>query len=590
MDVKGYTIGSEMTLDVDDSIWVEADARGWIVTVCIANVAAAIAVGSVHDVTAHRRIETLYHPGNRSTPMIPRRFSENACSLLEGQERSVMAIRIRLDHMLDPQGLPTISATKLKSQAKLSHKQIPSILSDESHPLHKEVFTASKLASGLMDKRRRDGAFVLYDLSSGWVMTETGHVRQLKDVTETVGYIIVQELMVLANGELARFCVEKNIPVPFRNHVARRSAPSRGRMMEMIHQGLESAVPAEFERAREGFMMVMEKAHYSASPQGHYGLNLPAYLHGTSPIRRYADLITQRQVIGYLAGGNIPYDHGQVDEMCSHINDTLEKVSQKRTWEEVNRANNRTENHIKGGRLSKIKAKDFERVVKVSVRGEFDAGVSAEFLRRLDSNKRSLINTFQILLKGGDEWIDTKRKIIDYLVDHPSDASSISVIAEQAGFWKGPKFDVRRGGSEAFVVHIASLSFEEPEIKTEECRGGTLKLAKQMATIDAMCICIGEPRPKWPEFKAPSASKKKSKLPDIKSTNPIGELAEYCQAMGIDLPEYIDERVGGSDHKPNFSVQCKAAGVHVKSPPLASKKAAKKDSARRVIQLILERS
>ena len=80
---------------------------------------------------------------------------------------------------------------------------------------------------------------------------------------------------------------------------------------------------------------------------------------------------------------------------------------------------------------------------------------------------------------------------------------------------------------------------------------------------------IDEPLIEWPTPKEISeAPTKKHRLPDRNSINPIGELMEYCQIRALELPEYEDERVGGSDHKPEFTVSCKAAGVHVKSPPM----------------------
>lgn len=591
MDVKGFTIDSPTTRDIDDSVWVESDSRGWTVTTCIANVAAAIAKDSTFDETAKRRAETLYHANGRTSPMIPRRFSEGSCSLFEGEARSVMAIRIRLDHMLEPQGLPRISEAQLKSIKRFSYSDITDILQDKESDLNKEVEAAARLSTMLMAKRRENGAFVLYDMIDGWVMSETGHVRRLKDVRETMGHIIVQELMILSNSELARFCLEKDIPVPFRNHVAKSSAPPRERMLELLEQGLSGAVK-DIDRAQKSFMMVMNKASYSASVEGHYGLNLPAYLHGTSPIRRYPDLIAQRQILGHLNGRNLPYSHDEIEEICDHINGVVVRNAEKRAHAEIGKANERAHKAIGNGALSRLTAKKFERVVKVSTRGKFDRSVSQELVRRIENGTAALVDMVQVLLCSGEEWLEMRRTILLYLVRNPHHAPSVANLATQIGKWGEPKFLTRRGGEEHSLIHITSVRFEEPKLETQEVKAPSLKLSRQMAIVEAFAIHLGEPRPTWPDIRASSAQgvKKNRKTLDRNSTNPIGELMEYCQSKSLELPKYEFARSGGPDHNPEFTFSCKAAGVHVKSEPMTSKKLAKKEAASRAIQLLLERT
>ncbi len=590
MDVKGFTIDSSSARDIDDSIWVESDSRGWTVTTCIANVAAAIAKDSIFDNTAKRRAETIYHANGRSRPMIPRRFSEGSCSLFEGEERSVMAIRIRLDHMLEPQGLPRISSAKLTSLKRFSYGDVHGALKNEGASLHSELNTAARLSSMLADRRRSRGAFALYDAANGWVMSESGHVRKLKDARETIGHIIVQEMMILSNAELARFCLEKNIPAPFRNHVSKSSAPPRGRMLDLLERGLHGT-DGDFERAQSSFLLVMDKARYSASVEGHYGLNLPAYLHGTSPIRRYADLVAQRQILGHLNGRNLPYSSGEIAELCDQINDSLLSNASRRSSDEIAIANDSAERSIAKGGLSKLSSRNFERVVKVSTRGNFDRAVSEELIRRIKKDSGSLVDIVQVLLSSGEEWRDTRREILQHLTDNPHHAPSVANLAVQIGKWSEPKFHVRRGGDENSVVHFTSVEFENPSIQTKEVVAPSLKLSKQMSVVEAFAIHLDEPRPSWEGAgRSRCIRSKTDKVLDRNSSNPVGELMEYCQSRSKELPVYESSRAGGTDHRPEFTFTCKVAGLHVKSEPMASKKLAKKEAAKRAIQLILERT
>ncbi len=592
MDVKGFTIDSSSTLDVDDAIWVESDSRGWTITVCISNVAAAISKGSTFDDTARRRVQTKHLAGGRSTPMIPRHFSEGSCSLFEGKQRSVMAIRIRLDHMLDPQGFPNVDESKLISQKKLSYADIPNIIEDERAQLHKEVSLAARLATALVDKRRRNGAFVLYDLANGWIMTESGRARKIKDVRETIGHIIVQELMILTNMELARFCLEKEIPVPFRNHTARASAPPRQRMMDLLEQGISGPVQ-EFERAQDSFMMVMNEAVYGLDLEGHYGLNLPAYLHGTSPTRRFADLVTQRQIIGYLNGGNFAYTNDEVHEMCERINAIIAKKAQEESEVAVTRANKSDAKSIDKGRLSRLSrlsVKEFERVVKASVcGGSHKPDVAMEFLRRLERDEASLVDMYYLLLESGEPWVETRKSVLSHLVEHPNKATEVANVAGQLGGWSEPKFFIQQKGERDSLVHESTVKFDKPKLAIGPIRASSKRLAKQMLIVEAFAEYICEPNPQWPKMDAGPPDRAPRKL-DVDSINPIGELMEYCQFVGISLPQYKSDRYVFDDHKPKFVVSCKAAGLHVKSSPSDSKKQAKKESARRAIQLILERT
>jgi len=589
LDVKGFTIDSSSTLDVDDAIWVESDSRGWTITVCIANVAAAISKGSTFDDTARRRVQTLYLAGGRSTPMIPRHFSEGSCSLFEGKQRSVMAIRIRLDHMLDPQGLPQIDESKLISKKKLSYADIPNIIENESAQLHKEISLAARLATALVDKRRNNGAFVLYDLANGWIMTESGRVRKLKYVRETIGHVIVQELMILTNMELARFCLEKEIPVPFRNHTARTSAPPRQRMMDLLEQGISGPVQ-EFERAQDSFMMIMNEAVYGPTLEGHYGLNLRAYIHGTSPIRRFADLITQRQIIGHINGGNLAYTKGEVREMCEHINVVMATKAQEESEVATTRANKRGTKAIDEGGLSRLSVREFERVVKASVCGDsHKPDVAMEFLRRLKRDEASLVDMYYLLLESGESWVETRKSILSHLVEHPNKATEVANVAGQLGGWSEPKFFIQQKGEGDSLVHESTVKFDKPKLAIGPIRASSKRLAKQVLIVETFAEYICEPKPQWPKVDAELPNKALRKL-DVDSINPIGELMEYCQFTGIDLPQYKSDRYVYDNNNPKFVVSCEAAGLHVKSSPSDSKKQAKKESARRAIQLILERT
>jgi len=584
MDVCGFTIDGPTTRDIDDAIWVDTTMRGWTVTVCVANVAAAIALNSTFDQTAYRRVNTIYLAGDRNKPMIPRRFSEGSCSLFPGEQRSVMAIRIHLDHALEPQGLPIIGEAKLTSLRQLAYAEVPGIVMDARDGLHHPIRNAEKLAHGLMQKRRMNGAFVLYDLANGWIMSESGHIRKLKDSKETVGNIIIQELMILANAQVARYCLEKGIPIPYRNHTSRISAPPRERMMELIEQGLRGPV-SSFERARGSFMMVMNRAVYNAKLEGHYGLNLPAYTHSTSPIRRYADLIVQRQLLAHIRRSELPYTIDDIEEMCAHINTVVASQSEEKSEAAIERANKKAARQSEGN-LENLPDKEFSRVLKVAARGKYLQHVDAEFRRRIESGASSLIDEHFILLESdGEEWNQSRRLILEKLFESPHKATSLATLAHQNSGWSEPKFIMRQGGEDNSLVHYASAEFKSPKLKTPDVVGSSKKLARQRAAVTAFHLHLGQPPPSWVSAPSPAGA---VALPDASTANPIGALNEYCQKLGEKLPEYTADHY--SNETTMFVVSCRVLNLHVKSSGQPSKKAAKKEAAQRALQLIIERS
>ena len=583
MDVQGITIDGKTTRDRDDAIWAQGDSRGWTVTVCIANVAAAVDKDSPSDEDAHRRVETSYLAGDRSRPMLPRRFSEGSCTLTEGQERDVMAIRIRLDHSLDPQFI-AIDASRLTSKKQLAYEEVPGILGDEKHPLHAAVSPLAKLANGLMEKRRSAGAFVLYDLHTGWVMSEEGFLRRLKDTKETFGYIIVQELMILANSELAKYCAENSIPVPYRNHTARAAAPDRAAMMERVSLGLTAAVP-DLDVARKQFSLVMNKADYGPIIDGHYGLNLPAYLHGTSPIRRYADLICQRQILAFAAGKPLPYTAEEVGQIAEHINATLIAKAKEVSHTALERANRQAEKALRTDDLSRLSDREFERVIKVSVRSEdFNPIVAESFLHKLKAGTASLVDMHFILFKSREDWQPIRKAIVTHLVENPHKGTSIVTIAAQTDGWSEPKYKIQRIGEGHLVVHDVQVSFAKPGIESPKLTASSSKVAKRRAVVEAIARAVGEEIPAWSAVV--QEAEKVVGIPDPQCENPVGGLSEYCQFAGTELPVYETERAGGADHESQFVVTCKALRQSATSPPKPTKKSAKKQSARMLLRIL----
>ena len=134
--------------------------------------------------SAKERVVTRYYLGGHSS-MLPRGVEEKL-SLLPGVRRKGVTVELLFGASNELVGT-RIEATTIESVAKLSYDQIPAILATPGHVLHGPTKRLAAVASALMGQRRARGAFVLYDLTHGWVASEEGHIKKLERVAGRSG-------------------------------------------------------------------------------------------------------------------------------------------------------------------------------------------------------------------------------------------------------------------------------------------------------------------------------------------------------------------------------------------------------------------
>lgn len=285
--IQAVTIDPPGAKDLDDAIWVEPVHDGWLVTTCIANVADQVSLRSAIESAARARLATHYYrDGNR--PMLPRVFAEEKASLIPGKPRPVVAVQtfVGMDGAV---GSFRVGVGEFVSVGHLSYEEVPSFLRSEGK--HTKMLTAAeRCASALLARRRSKGALTLYDSKRGWTTTEEGALKRV-GYRAVVGSHIVHEMMLLTNKLLSEYAHTHQIPILYRNHESRADRSSILLMLsEMLDQS--DVVIEEYRRSVAG---QLQRAEYGATSRGHFALNVEHYCHATSPIRRYADLVTQRQ-------------------------------------------------------------------------------------------------------------------------------------------------------------------------------------------------------------------------------------------------------------------------------------------------------
>ena len=540
--VLGVTIDDQHTRDIDDAIWVKSNGTGYTATVSIADVAKVVPPGSNLHRLAQDRLATKYFASGTNFPMLPRTLADWEISLWPNKLKRTITVEVSLDENLTPTNVRLFRST-LVSKQKLAYDQIPGILADKNDPLHSVTALAHKLAFGLLTKRRNNGAMVLYDLNNGWVMAEDGHIRPLKNKNDAVGYIIIQELMILANQAVSVYAQEKGIPILFRNHEGTQTPTDREALLAQIRDA-EHTPLYNLDFLRKKTHLLLEKARYGGTVKGHFGLNIPSYTHFTSPIRRFADLVVHQQIRAYLKGTPLPYTQEELEVLGESITQRLDERATRRNDAEKTRAEQRATIAIERRKLDALTPKEFERATKVQTRsGEeaHDHFIEAFEAKLTEGTLPLICAAFVFFTPPETEgWMRLRAGILQWITKSPELAISLVTMAQQTHEWPSVEFEVVSGGQDHSKTFKArALLLREPLIKGPWCQGPNIKLAKQYATVGLLAQLFGlDP----PEFQSPREAAKVEPLNKwtlfLEGKHPVSVLGEWCQAQKWEMPVY----------------------------------------------------
>ena len=319
------TIDGEDARDFDDAVWAEETAQGFRLIVAIADVSHYVRPGSALDAEARERATSVYFPG-RVLPMLPEELSNHLCSLMPQLDRLCMACEMQVNRA----GTVTKSrfhAAVMRSAARLTYTQVAALL--EGQPAARQALAAvapviERLhrAYGALRKRREARGALDFEAPEVKVLLKDGGgVAEIREYPRNDAHRLIEECMIAANVEAARFLKKRRLPALFRIH----ERPDEERMDELkrflamrgVHLDIAGELePKRLQKALQSIAArpdagVLENAIIRSLPQalyqphniGHFGLALAEYAHFTSPIRRYPDLLVQRGIRHALAGG-----------------------------------------------------------------------------------------------------------------------------------------------------------------------------------------------------------------------------------------------------------------------------------------------
>ncbi len=341
------TIDPADARDHDDAVLAmpDDDAKnpgGHIVWVAIADVAHYVRPGSALDRDAQMRGNSTYFP-DRVVPMLPERLSADLCSLVEGADRPVIALRM----VLNAHGAKIahrFTRAVLRIRTGLSYGEFQTAADESAEPLGEPIvgplFAAYRAAARAREARQP----LDLDLPERRIeLAPDGRVVSVNFRERLEAHRLIEEFMVLANVCAAEELIARRQPLVFRVHeepnpekieALREVAAASGLALakgQVLHTRALNRLLAQAEGSEVDELInmatlrAMAQAHYNPENFGHFGLALRTYAHFTSPIRRYADLIVHRALISAHGWGDDGLDEAEIArlaETAKHISET----------------------------------------------------------------------------------------------------------------------------------------------------------------------------------------------------------------------------------------------------------------------------
>ena len=317
-DPSPVTIDGETARDFDDAIAVaEGPAGGFRLLVHVADVSHYVKPGDVIDREARARGTSVYFP-DRVFPMVPERLSDDLCSLRPGDDRLVQTAVLEFDRTGRPVSARFADGV-IRSAARLTYTQVADLLEGRGirAPITPPIAEMLRLAERLRERleaRRRARGSIDFDLPAPTILLDVeGAMTGIRIEPRNRAHRMIEEFMLAANEAVATWLSARKVPCLFRVHDAPDPAKIEALAVFAASLGLpplrhkDDVRPGNIQSlldAAEGLpalpvltqlaLRSMKQARYSPADAGHFGLAAPHYLHFTSPIRRYPDLVAHR--------------------------------------------------------------------------------------------------------------------------------------------------------------------------------------------------------------------------------------------------------------------------------------------------------
>jgi ribonuclease R len=316
------TIDGEDAKDFDDAVYCETlkEKKGWRLWVAIADVSHYVKPHTALDAEAQKRGNSVYFP-NKVVPMLPEILSNHTCSLRPKEEKLTVVCEM---HISEHGALLSYDFYRavICSKARLTYVEVANMLDSEKalkstafvFPMLQDLL---KLYKTLHKNREKRGALDFDTMETKIAFNEAGKIKVIEPVERNVAHKMIEECMLIANLATASYLSQHKALTLYRVHegpdpekldnlrdllkllglrLTGGKTPTTldfAKLLERTHNRLDTHL------IQTVILRSMQQAVYSPENKGHFGLAYESYLHFTSPIRRYPDLIVHR-CIGHI--------------------------------------------------------------------------------------------------------------------------------------------------------------------------------------------------------------------------------------------------------------------------------------------------
>ncbi len=319
------TIDGEDAKDFDDAVYCEPNEDGFRLIVAIADVSNYVRPGTPLDEEAQKRATSVYFPGF-VVPMLPETLSNGICSLMPKVDRMCFVCDMQVGRDGEVAHSRFYEAV-MNSHARLTYTQVWQAVGENDPaarasigPLLPQVERLHQLYKVFAKARAKRGAIEFESSEVRFILDNTGQVTQAGMLVRNDAHKLIEECMIAANVQAARYLISKHVPAPYRDH--EKPPESKFEDLQEFLKEFKLSLPPYAKVQPGDYTKLLKKvrerpdaallesvllrsqslAVYSAENLGHFGLALDAYAHFTSPIRRYPDLLVHRAIKYALTG------------------------------------------------------------------------------------------------------------------------------------------------------------------------------------------------------------------------------------------------------------------------------------------------
>ncbi|HEX9866982.1 MAG TPA: ribonuclease R family protein [Candidatus Tectomicrobia bacterium] len=303
--LHAMSIDSELTHDIDDALSCEVTDGLITVGIHIADPASVIRPDMLLDREACERVTSIYFPEGK-IPMLPPLLSEEALSLVAGEVRPAMSVLVTLTpegEIVEHQITPSL----IRVAERLTYDDADARIGQELR-----LTQGFGLAQRLRQSRFDSGAIALPIPQVDLFVDRDKHITVRVIDREAPSQILVSEFMILANSLVGQFCAQRQIPIVYRGQAApRETFPTSLTYDPVLHYRQQRA---------------MNPARIGLEPTRHSSLGVDVYTTFTSPLRRYVDLLSHRQLHAYLEHGEPLYNEAQLKTIVAEVEAALSRA------------------------------------------------------------------------------------------------------------------------------------------------------------------------------------------------------------------------------------------------------------------------